>query len=156
MQEGAGDGKTLTHAAGEFTREAVPDAGEADVFERFIRRCSRIRDAGQLAEEHQVLESREIVVNTDAVAKIADTALDVHLTFRGFRETRENAEQCGLPRPVAAEEGDTCARRNVEVRAAQRGVIAEMISRRRRSYDSRALVEAFVAGSPCSSGSPLR
>ncbi len=106
VQEGARDSETLTHAAGEFTRQSVFDAGEADVFERFVRSCDRICDTGQLAEERQVFESREIVVNADAVAEIADAAVDVDLAFRRLRETGENAEQRGLPRPVAAEEGD--------------------------------------------------
>ena len=78
----------------------------------------RVGNTGEAAEEGQVFEGREVVVDADAVAEIADPAVDVDSALRRFRETREDAQQRGLPRPVAADESNARTLDHLEVGAA--------------------------------------
>ena len=136
VQEGAGDREALPHAAGKLPRHAVLNA-RRDPPARALRWPPSPDSATpmQLAEQDQILERREIVVNADAVAQIADARApfrrarmaESDLALRGFGKIGEDAQQGGLARAVAAQQREARALRNFEIRAAQGGIIAEVL-----------------------------
>ena len=73
-----------------------------------------IRHAEQLAEQLQIFDGREIVIDADAVAQIADGGASSLMpqsqqrdfALRRLRKPGEDAEQRGLPRPVAPDQCD--------------------------------------------------
>ena len=84
-------------------------------------------DTLQLAEQDQVLEGREVVVNADAVSQITDGAVDAHFAFSGFRELRQDAQHGGLAGAVASQQREARPLGNFQIHAAQGGVIAEVL-----------------------------
>ena len=74
VQEHAGHGEALAHAARELAHQAVADAVEADLAPAIRRRSGGGWLAHKAAEQPQVLERRQLIVDADAVAEHADPA----------------------------------------------------------------------------------
>src|SRR5664279_479931 len=112
VEEGAGDCQALPHAAREFADQAVLDAIEAGALQPVQGGLLRIRDAVELAEQHQILQRRKLVVDADAVTDEAHEAArlsiagavaeDRDLAFAGPRKSRDGAQQGGFAGTVAA------------------------------------------------------
>ena len=72
VQERPADGQALAHAARKFADQAVADAAETDALQHFIGALARIGQAVEPAEQRQILDRREFVVERDAVPQDAD------------------------------------------------------------------------------------
>ena len=127
MQECAGNGEALPHAAGKFASQPVFHTRQAHVFQRGGGAFFGVRYACQPAEEREVLYSGKIVIDADAMAEVADAAVDNNRAFRWFGQAGENTKQGRFARTVASDQCDACAARNFEACAAQRRIIAEVL-----------------------------
>src|ERR1019366_10521306 len=97
MEEGAGHRQALPHAARELADQPVLYAIEAGALQPFQGGSLGIRDAIELAEQDQILQGRELVVDADAVADEAHEAArlsiarpvaeDRNLAFAGPRKS---------------------------------------------------------------------
>src|ERR1017187_1641219 len=72
MEEGAGYGQALPHAAREFADQSILHAIEAGALQPVQGGLFWIRNTVELAEQGQILQRRKLVVDADAVADEAD------------------------------------------------------------------------------------
>ena len=104
MEEGAGDGESLPHAARKFAREAIFDAARDRRVEGFEGGLLGIGHAHQFAEQQEIFHGGEVVVDADAMTQIADAALaDASfrdLAFRGRERFARMRSRVVFPAPL--------------------------------------------------------
>ena len=133
MQKRPSHGQALPHAAGELTHQAVADAAQARPFEPLGGRGFRLLQAVKTAEQLQVFNCRQLVIDADAVPDDADLrsgfgrssriAQQLDVTAGGLRKSAQNAQQSGLAGPVAAQDRQARAGLDRETDFAKRRIV---------------------------------
>ena len=137
MNESAGDGDALTHAAGEGADERAAAFVEADFAEEFFGASGGLRDTLKFGEEDEVLFGREFVVDHGGVRDVTWPAIargfggragEGQLPCRGADDAGGDAEESGFSGAVAAGEDDTFARSDFQGDAAESEKSAKRLS----------------------------
>ena len=131
------DVEPAAHAAGVGRRLAAPCLGEREAGEQVVGDRSGILQVPQLRDQHEVLTAGEHLVDggelagqADRLAHVARVRGDVEAVDRrgarvGLQQRRQDADQCGLARPVRAEQGEDAAPGHLEVDAPQHVQVLE-------------------------------
>src|SRR5207253_1030570 len=114
--------------------QAVADAGESGSLQPLFGAFGRIGKSVEAAEERQILECGELLVDGDPVAENAYPSPrleiarvlfeDADAAFSGFRKSGDDAEERGLTGAVASEKREAGAGLDRQVDASQRRIIA--------------------------------
>src|SRR5271157_729610 len=128
MHQGAGDGDTLAHAAGEGADEGGAAFVKADFTEKLFGAGGRLWDSLKLGEEDEIFLGGEFVINHGGVGDVAwaatgggvgGSAGEGQLPCRGSNDASGDAEERGFAGAVASGEDDTFTGRDFEGDAAK-------------------------------------
>ena len=122
MQQAAGDGELLFHAARQFAGQRVPFVREFEFLQQFaadffvIGHLINPRDEIQVLPDGEVIEQARFVGEKGELFlggnRVADdvVAADAHGAARGRNDAGEAAQRGGLARAVRADEADALRR----------------------------------------------
>ncbi len=111
MQKRASHRQPLPHPARKFPHQPVAHAVKAGALQPFHGRNPRIRNSIQPPKQTQILKSRQLFVNSDAVPQHANSSASAfspsiaaenrNTPLSRLRQPRQHPQQRSLPCPIA-------------------------------------------------------